>query len=58
MPKSHITKIALSFDDGEIHSCAYEETESYQITRLFLENREIMLKRLLSEQMPEEEESS
>ena len=48
----------LSFDDGEIHSCAYEETESYQITRLFLENREIMLKRLLSEQMPEEEESS
>ncbi len=37
----------LSFDEGEIHPCAYEETESYQITKLFIENREAMLRRLL-----------
>ncbi len=37
----------LSFDDEEIHSCTYEETDSYQVTKLFLENREMMLKRLL-----------
>lgn len=27
----------------------YEETESYQITKMFLDNREYMLKRLLAE---------
>ena len=37
----------LSFDDGTVHSCAYEETESYQVTKLFLENRKRMLKQLL-----------
>ena len=38
-----------SFDDGEVHPVGYEETESYQVTKLFLENREMMLKRLLGE---------
>ncbi len=37
----------LSFDDGPIHPVSYEETDSYQITKLFLENREQMLARLL-----------
>lgn len=37
----------LSFDDGLIHPVSYEETDSYQVTKLFLENREQMLARLL-----------
>ena len=40
----------LSFDDGQIHPCAYEETDSYQVTSLFINNREQILRRLLSEQ--------
>ena len=36
----------LLFGEGEIRPCVYEDTESYQITKLFLENREQMLKRL------------
>ncbi|MBQ1396037.1 MAG: AAA family ATPase [Eubacterium sp.] len=39
----------LSFDDGEIHPVAYEETGSYRITKLFLENREGFLRELLRE---------
>lgn len=39
----------LSFDDGVIHECQYEETESYQVTEMFINNREYFLKRLLSE---------
>ena len=39
----------LSFDDGEIHECEYEETDSYQVTELFINNREQLLKRLLME---------
>lgn len=37
----------LSFDDGPVHPISYEETDSYQITKMFLENREQMLARLL-----------
>ena len=37
----------LSFDDGKIHSCEYEETGSYQITKMFIEDREQILGRLL-----------
>ena len=37
----------LSFDGGRIHPCAYEDTDSYQVTRMFTENRELLLKRLL-----------
>lgn len=39
----------LSFDDGEIHECDYTETESYQVTEMFINSREYLLKRLLSE---------
>ncbi len=39
----------LSFDDGQIHPIGYEDTDSYQITKMFIENREQLLKRLLSE---------
>ena len=39
----------LSFDDGKIHPCAYEETDSYQVTSLFINHREQILRRLLEE---------
>ena len=39
----------LSFDDGEVHALAYEETESYQVTKMFIENRDQMLSHLLEE---------
>ena len=41
--------VLLSFDDGAIHPCAYEETGSYQITKLFLGDRERVLRELLAE---------
>lgn len=36
-----------SFDDGMIHTVSYEETDSYQITEMFINNREQLLKRIL-----------
>ena len=39
----------LSFDDGVIHECEYEDTDSYQVTEMFINNREYLLKRLLQE---------
>ena len=39
----------LSFDDGTIHPCTYEETDSYQVTSMFINNREQILHRLLDE---------
>lgn len=40
----------LSFDDGAIHPVAYEETESYRVTQMFLNDRARFLHRLLSEE--------
>lgn len=37
----------LSFDDGRIHPCTYEETDSYQVTKMFLNHRERMFQQLL-----------
>lgn len=39
----------LSFDNGRIHTCSYEETDSYQVTEMFINNRKILLERLLEE---------
>lgn len=39
----------LSFDDGILHEVEYEETESYQVTELFINNREYLLSRILDE---------
>lgn len=36
-----------TFDQGNIHPCGYEETESYQVTEMFMNNRELVLERLL-----------
>lgn len=43
MPNAEI----LTFDDGKIHACEYEETDSYQVTEMFLNNRKQLLTRLL-----------
>ena len=40
----------LSFDNGKIHPCEYEETESYQVTKAFINNRTGMLKMLLDDE--------
>lgn len=37
----------ISFDDGTIHNCEYEDTESYKVTEMFINNREQLLGRLL-----------
>ncbi len=39
----------LSFDDGPIHPVAYEDTDSYRITSLFLSDRRRILHSLLQE---------
>ena len=40
----------LSFDDGQIHPIEYEDTDSYRIMKMFIENKEQLLKRLLSDE--------
>ena len=39
----------LSFDDGHIHPVAYEDTDSYRITNLFLSDRKRILRSLIEE---------
>ncbi len=39
----------LSFDGGRIRPCEYTETDSYQVTSMFINNREQLLSRLLEE---------
>ena len=37
----------LSFDNGKVHPCQYEDTESYQVMEMFINRRERILKNLL-----------
>ena len=39
----------LSFDCGRIHPCRYEDTGSYQVTEMFVNHREQLLRKLLEE---------
>lgn len=39
----------LSFDDGPVHPCEYEDTESYQITSMFINDRKRLLNSLLEQ---------
>ena len=39
----------LTFDDGPIHSCEYEDTDSYQVMSAFINHREQLLRRLLDQ---------
>ncbi|MTK06948.1 MAG: hypothetical protein F8N38_07695 [Hungatella sp.] len=36
-----------SFDNGEIHACEYEDTENFQILKMFVNNRESFINQLL-----------
>lgn len=36
-----------TFDRGRLHTCEYEETDSYQVTEMFINNRKQLLARLL-----------
>jgi len=36
-----------TFDNGRLHTCEYEETDSYQVTEMFINNRKQLLDRLL-----------
>ncbi len=37
----------LTFDDGTIHPCGYEDTDSFKITKMFVNNKAAILKNLL-----------
>lgn len=37
------------FDNGKIHTCTYEETDSYKIIEMFINNRQSLLQKLLDE---------
>lgn len=37
------------FDNGSIHTCSYEDTDSYRVTEMFINNRERLLERLLDD---------
>lgn len=39
----------LNFGHGPVHPCSYEETDSYQVTEMFINNREQMLRHLLGD---------
>ena len=39
----------LSFDGGAIHPVRWEDTDSYRITRMFLEGRDDLMRRLMEE---------
>lgn len=39
----------VSFDGGKLHDCEYEDTESYKVTEMFINNRKQLLDRLLTE---------
>lgn len=40
----------LSFDDGMVTACEYEDTESYQVMEMFINNRERLIKGLLADE--------
>lgn len=50
MPDAQI----LSFESGGVRPCEYEDTSSYQVTALFINQRARMLKQLLKTEMPDE----
>lgn len=40
----------LNFDNGPIRACSYENTDSYRVTEMFINNRKQILRRLLQTQ--------
>lgn len=41
----------ISFDEGVMRRCGYEETESYQVMEMFINHRERLIEGLLNERM-------
>ena len=41
----------LTFDDGRVHPCSYEETDSYKVTETFINDRDRLLKALFAERV-------
>lgn len=39
----------LTFEEGRVHPCLYEETSSYRVTEMFIKNRRHLLHHLLEE---------
>lgn len=39
----------ISFDNDKIEACNYEDTESYQVMEMFINNREVLTERLLKD---------
>ena len=39
----------ISFDGGEMKGCRYEDTESYQVMEMFINNREALIRNLLGD---------
>lgn len=39
-----------SFDEGQLHRCTYEETDSYRVTEMFINNRKRLLHQLLEKE--------
>ena len=46
----------LSFDDGPVHPVSYEETDSYRVTEMFINNRKQILRRLLRTDRTEDDD--
>lgn len=40
----------LSFDDGIIHECTYEETDSYKIVEMYINNKDQLLNQLFKDE--------
>lgn len=40
----------FTFDGGKIRPCQYEETDSYQVTEMFINHRQLLLSKLLAEE--------
>lgn len=41
----------LTFDEGLVHPCEYEDTQAYRVTKMFLNQREGMLRKLLDTEL-------
>ena len=48
----------LSFDADGIQRLAWEETESYRITKLFIDNRDRLIQRMFASEEPDSDEST
>lgn len=41
----------LTFDEGLVHPCEYEDTQTYRVTKMFLNQREGILRKLLDTEL-------